>query len=115
MAHHGSQADSPPHFPGFFYPARYGNVSKSAQSGCDQGGSQRSPSLPRSPSEDAQADLQIHANFANHRRDLPIARPPDYPPGPLARPPGQAETYMQADENRRRNLGAQSWVDIPVD
>ena len=43
-----------------------------------------------------------------------LALPTDYPPGPLARPPGPV-CYMQADEDRRRNLGAQSWVDIPID
>ena len=106
MAHHGAQADTPPHFP-----TRYSTASKSAQSGCDHIGFQRSPS------EDAQGDLLN--NYANYRRGIPI----DHQQA-LAWPPGPVEAYMQADEDRRLNRGlhqraassdARNWVDIPVD
>ena len=123
----GGSAEGRPHFPGFSYPARYGfggSISRSAQSGCDrdgshspQGSDQCPPSLPgsaaSSPSDGAQADMQLLAandlhlhrlRVANHRRDLPIARPPMYPPGPLARPPGPVGSYMQVDEDMRRNI-----------
>ena len=71
-------------------------------------------------------DLHLHRlRVADHRRDLPIARPPMYPPGSRSpglvtsrlgdQGPGFDDPMYPPDPLAPIDPPAQCWVDIPVD